>query len=150
MDKEMFHKIIDFAIRREKEAISFYRSLQDLVHFSSQKEALKLLEEKEISHMKILRKMRSKGLKAVKVKNVADLMIGDALVEEPPSPDMSYQDILIMAMKKEEKAFKIYLQLAESSEDPEVRRVFEGLAAEEAEHKLIFETIYDSEILTQD
>jgi len=150
MDHELFNKIMDFAIRREKEAIEFYNSLQSMAHLSSQREALHALENTEARHMKTLKKIKAKGMKAVSVKHVTDMMISDTLVEQSPSPDMSYQDILIMAMKEEEKAVKLYTMLARGSSDPEVKLLFEGLATEEAEHKLMFETMYDSDILTED
>ena len=56
---------------------------------------------------------------------------------------------LILAMKKEKAAFQLYTDLAAETEDPEVKAIFEGLAQEEAKHKLRFEVEYDDMILTE-
>ena len=62
---------------------------------------------------------------------------------------MTYQDIIILAMKKEEAAKKLYTDLAKQFSESESGKLFERLATEEAEHKLKFEKIYDDEILKE-
>ncbi len=59
------------------------------------------------------------------------------------SDEMTYQDALLIAIKKEKAAFKLYTDLAKSSDDENVKHLFESLAQEEAKHKLRLETIYD-------
>ena len=60
---------------------------------------------------------------------------------------MSYQDALIVAMKREKAAFKLYNSLAAMSPNEELSKIFKNLAFEEANHKLQFETEYDEQIL---
>ena len=78
---------------------------------------------------------------------VLDLKIGDYLVEEKPSATMDYQSALILAMKQEKAAFRLYSDLAASADDAEIRELFLGLAQEEAKHKLRFEVEYDDDYL---
>ena len=81
---------------------------------------------------------------------VLDLKIGDYLVaEEEPTGRMDYQDALILAMKKEKKAFQLYSDLAASTDDGGLQELFLGLAQEEAKHKLRFEIEYDEHILRE-
>jgi hypothetical protein len=80
---------------------------------------------------------------------VLDLKIGDYLVEAEISPTMDYQDALIVAMKKEKKAFKMYMDLSEATDDANVKATFISLAQEEAKHKLRFEIEYDDYVLTE-
>ena len=61
--------------------------------------------------------------------------------------NISYQDALIVAMKRERAAFKLYSDLAEKVSEEELRQVFLGLAKEEAKHKLFFESEYDERVL---
>lgn len=149
MSKEKFNEIIDFAVAREQEAVQFYRELQQMVNFKSHRDVLKQYEEMEKGHIVILEKMRQEM--AVKiggaVPRVENLLISDYLVESKPTAQMTYQDILIIAMKREEKANKLYTKLADESSDSEVKKVFLRIASEEAMHKNLFEKIYDKEIL---
>jgi rubrerythrin len=60
---------------------------------------------------------------------------------------MDYPDILRYAMKNEEKSHTFYLRSAEQCEDPELKRLFQMLAQEEAKHKLKFEKMYEDDVL---
>ncbi len=62
--------------------------------------------------------------------------------------DMDYQDILAVAMKREERAHNLYSTLASNTDDAELKKVFEVLAQEEAGHKLALENEYDEHVLT--
>ncbi len=149
MTKEKFNEVINFAIAGEKEAIKFYQELQEKVKFQAQIEMLKEFEDMEKGHVLILENIRNKGFKAIEIKEVTDLHISDYIVDVDPSEDMNYQDILIIAMKKEEKANKLYTEMANNFPGTELELLFRRLAAEEAEHKLKFEKLYDDEILKE-
>ena len=56
---------------------------------------------------------------------------------------MGYRDILMIAMKREEKALKLYNELLQQSETEDRKKLFKMLCQEEAKHKLAFETMYD-------
>jgi len=62
------------------------------------------------------------------------------------SDDMTYQEILIAAMKKEERAAALYTVMRDQSEDSEIRKVFTQLVIEEENHKNHFESLYDRDI----
>lgn len=149
MNSEKFNEIIDFAIKGEKEAIEFYRDLQTRVKFKAQKVLLKEYEKMEEGHVIVLENMRKKEFKNVTLKKVQDLRISNYLVDKEFSEDMDYQDILIIAMKKEEAAANLYRDLATKVDDKESEKLFLRLAQEETEHKLKFETLYDDEILKE-
>jgi rubrerythrin len=78
---------------------------------------------------------------------VGDLKIADYVVAEEPTGDMTYQKAIVLAMKKEKAAFKIYTDLAQNAPSAELKQLFEGLAQEEARHKLRFELEYDSVVM---
>ena len=150
MADEKLNEIIDFAIEREKEAVDFYLELQNRAEFSHQKDALKDLANMERGHIRVLENIKEKDIAEVAPEDVPDLKISDYLVEGNLSADMTYQDILITAMKREEKSHDLYTRLAGEYKDEEIQNMFQKLALEEAKHKLHFETIYDDEILKED
>ncbi len=149
MGFECLNDILDFAVKREKEAVLFYKELQDLAKFSAQKKMLFELEAMERGHIEILENIRYTKLELIEIPEIKNLKISDYLVKSKPTENMSYQDILISAMKKEESANKLYIDLASKVDSPEYKKLFLKLASEEAKHKLYFEKIYNDEILTE-
>jgi rubrerythrin len=89
-------------------------------------------------------------VEAAASKNVKDLMISDYLVEEPLTPDMNFQDLLIFAAKKEKKAADLYSDLAKSSKTKGQKALFEFLAKQEKAHKLRLELEYERHVLWED
>ena len=71
------------------------------------------------------------------------------VVDVKPAADLTYPDALILAMKKEKDAFRLYLLLSEETNDPAMKTLFLSLAQEESRHKLRFELEYDDFILKE-
>jgi rubrerythrin len=65
------------------------------------------------------------------------------------SGKMSYEDALVLAMKREKSAFKLYLTLSERAPNDQLKEIFQSLAMEEARHKLRFELEYDEFVLRE-
>jgi len=149
MKKDDFNAIIDFAVDREKEAVEFYKDLQKKTKFSGMIEMLKELETMEIGHITALGKVREKGLEKVEINKVKDLHISDYLADIEPTPKMDYQNILIVAMKREQKSKELYEDLAKRFSGTEIEKLLLKIAADETEHKLKFEKIYDEHVLKE-
>ncbi len=149
MGLDKFKDILNFAIERENEAAEFYRYMQDIVKFESQKELLKEYELMEESHARAIKTISESSIEEISIANVQNLKISDYVVEKKPSPDMTYQDIIIIAMKREEAANRLYSEMAKNISDPKIKKLFEKLAAEELKHKLHFEKIYDDEFFEE-
>jgi rubrerythrin len=57
---------------------------------------------------------------------------------------MAYNELLMLAMKREEKALALYNKLLREAADTEdSKKLFKMLCQEEAKHKLSLETMYD-------
>jgi len=149
MTKDKFNEVIDFAIDGEKEAVKFYQELQQKAKFEAQKEMMREFENMEKGHIIILENIRSKGFGNVAIKDVVDLNISEYIVEVKPNENMTYQDILIIAMKKEEQAQNLYTNMAGNFPGTDLETIFLKLASEESGHKLQFETLYDENILKE-
>ena len=149
-DFESINEILDFAIKDELRASNLYA---DLAKRSRNKEIQKVFEQfskEELGHKKKLEAIKSGSKIVVSAEKVQDLKIGDYIVEVKTSrDDLSYQEALIVAMKEEKAAFRLYTDLAEKTDDPGAKEIFLMLAQEEARHKLRFEIEYDDYILTE-
>jgi rubrerythrin len=81
--------------------------------------------------------------------NPVDMKIADYLVDVEASPDMSFQDALVLAMKREKAANALYTNLAATIDDANLAELFSQLAKEEAAHKLRFEELYEKNFLSE-
>lgn len=142
-----FNDTVEFAISREKEAVQFYIDLQVMAKFAGQKELLKEFENMERGHVTLLEGVRDNQEPARLSKSVpADIHLDDYLVASPPTGDMTYQDILITAIKREKKSATLYTRLRDDSNDEAMKDVFNRLAVEEENHRNFFEKLYDRDI----
>jgi rubrerythrin len=141
--------ILDFAIGEEEAAVDFYMMLAA----SSKNEGIKKVfisyAEEEMGHKAKLINVKENGLAVFGATPLTDLKISDYLVDVKPRPDMTYQEALILAMKKEKAAFKLYTALADRMEDAAMKQTFYLLAQEESKHKLRFEVEYDDNVLKE-
>src|SRR5512133_951122 len=116
--------ILDFAIMAEQEAIEFYTSLRERSKNVHMQEIFREFAEEEMKHKQRLLNIQQNQTFNLPVEKIRDLKISDYLVDVKPSPDMNYADALILAMKKEKNAFRLYLNLSERIADPEMKSVF--------------------------
>ena len=143
MDFSSFDEILDFAIENEEEANKFYIDLAAKMENKHMQQVFEDFAREELGHKAKLMAIKEGRLDKPKISKVLDLRIGDFLVEMEPVPNMDYQQALVLAMKREKAAFKLYSALAGKIEDAQNRNIFLLLAQEEAKHKLRFELEYD-------
>ena len=143
--------IIDFAIQKEREAQKTYASYAALTSKAGFKQLLLSMLEMEKEH----------EARLLEIKNSADLESGfspaaaadtgldEILVDVEYRPDMEYGDFLILVIKKESKAEKLYRALGSMARDASLQHTFRLLADEEAKHKIWAQDRYDLEILKE-
>ncbi|MDQ1239059.1 MAG: hypothetical protein QG577_1244 [Thermodesulfobacteriota bacterium] len=142
-------EILDFAIGQEEQAHKFYTELAGRMDRPWMSKIFSDFAKEELGHKKKLLDVKAGKRLAASEKKVLDLKIADYLVDVEPDANMDYQQALVLAMKKEKKAFKMYTDLAASTDDEGLEQTFLALAQEEAKHKLRFEIEYDSFIMTE-
>ncbi|MBN1124409.1 MAG: ferritin family protein [Sedimentisphaerales bacterium] len=144
-------KILDFAIDEEMRAFRWYMELAESTSNPSMQKAFKEFAQEEMGHKMKLEGIRKGGkwIGTSSGQEVVDLKLAEIVDEPEPTPDMTYQDALRMAMKKEKAAFLMYISLAQLCEDAGLEQVFQALAAEEAKHKLRFEVEYDDVVMKE-
>jgi rubrerythrin len=154
------NEVLTFAIRKEADAAAFYRMAADRSN-PGLKKAFEELAKEEDGHKKRLETIDLKKLERAKVepaKGPADgpaegpargLGIAEMFSDVPYSPDMSYADLLRMAMKNEEASHYLYTSAAQAVSEPGVKKLLLVLAQEESIHKERLEKIYDKDILQE-
>ncbi|MFH1144774.1 MAG: ferritin family protein [Candidatus Eisenbacteria bacterium] len=142
-------EILDYAIEKEQEAVDFYTKMADRVSSSAMKAVFKQFAGEERGHKAKLQGVKGGKNKLTVSGKVPNMALGDYLVAEDAGPDISYQDALILAMKREKASYRLYTDLAKEVQVPEIRELLLALAQEEARHKLRFEVEYDENILKE-
>ena len=147
MEIDDFKKTVQFALEKEREAVEFYKQCSGLTIRSGMQSAFLEIAEEEQKHVGMLENFKPEHVEKVKLKEIADLKISDYLVDMEFDPGMSYKDLLILAMKREEKGHALYTGLAQKGGDAAVVKLFQILAQEEQKHKLRLEKEYDEAAL---
>ncbi|MFO7916317.1 MAG: ferritin family protein, partial [Candidatus Krumholzibacteriales bacterium] len=121
-------EILDFAIKSEERSHSFYTSLAERVERENMKKVFLDFAAEELGHKeKLLKIKRGEKLLPDKEK-VMDLKIAEYVSDVEAGEDMDYQKALILAMKAEKEAYRMYSDLASAAQDPEIKDILNGLA----------------------
>ena len=149
MKLDTVEEILDFAIAEEENAAKFYTELANKVGREHMKELFLSFAKEEKGHKaKLLAIKGGKRMLPVQ-ERVPDLKLGDYLEDVDLDSGLDYQEALIVAMKAEKAAFRLYQDLASITDDPTLKQTLLGLAQEEAKHKLRFEIEYDDQVLKE-
>ncbi len=144
---ESIDDVLEFAIANEVKATFFYEDLARKVENSNLQELFRGFAKEEEGHAARLRKIKAGERAMGAFKEIPDLKIADYVTENDEEETLDYQGALVLAMKREKQAFRLYTDLANASGDTELKGIFASLAQEEAKHKLRFELEYDQHIL---
>ncbi|HVP57602.1 MAG TPA: ferritin family protein [bacterium] len=142
-------EIISFAREKERESILFYDDLAKKIENPVLKETILAMADQERKHEKLLKNLTPTNLQTLVSPDSPDMKISDYLVEVEPSRDMSYQEILIVAMKREEKSYALYSDLESRAADTATRKLFGLLKGEELKHKATLEREYEGRVLSE-
>ena len=148
MSLKTLREILDQAIQNEDEANRFYTQAANIVKDPSAQVLLNEFAAIELKHKTVLQNFDLSKVDEEHhtVKKAHDLHLSDYLLDKEITPDSSIQDIMIHAMKREQKAYQFFKDMAKVVSSIEVKNLFEDLAAEELDHKGRIETEYDDVI----
>ncbi len=149
MKLKTVEEILDFAIEKEQDAHDFYTDLAGRMEKPYMKEVFSSFAKEELGHKQKLRGVKEGKYAMPAQQKVTDLKIGENLSEVELKPNLSFQDALILAMKAEKAAYRLYNDLAEATDDENAKNLFLTLAQEEAKHKLRFEVEYDNSVYAE-
>ena len=141
---DSYEEILEFAIDREIDANQFYLALAEYVDSPEMCKVFENLAQEELEHKAKLELELMKMGKTVKIKQPPDTPQRTYIVSDNQSLfDMDYKDILMLGMKKEEEAFRTYINLVPNAYDSQSREVLLSIAQEEVKHKLRFQMELD-------
>ncbi len=139
--------ILDYAIGKEKEARQFYLDISEEETLSGNRQVFLDFAREEDKHVVMLEKLKAgaiaDGIDNYEFKWIKDIKRGDLVLDIAYHKGMHYRDILMLAIKREEKALKLYNDLQDRVEASGHAQIFKILCQEEAKHKLALETMYD-------
>ncbi len=141
--------ILDFAIDREQEAADFYYELAERMDRPWMRDVFAGFAREELGHKAKLERVKAGGRLKASAAKVANLKIAEYTVEVDEEEEFDFGVALVIAMKREKAAFRLYEDLSRSAADPELAETFLALAQEEARHKLRFELEYDDYVFQQ-
>jgi len=141
-------EILRFAIRREADEAAFYQMAAGRAKPGVKKTFEELAREEE-GHKKRLEDFDIKKIDQIELKETQGLGIAETVEDVQFDADMSYADLLRMAIKNEEKARTLYRSTAQIASDSGLKKLLLVLAQEEETHKEKLEKIYDEDILKE-
>ena len=141
-------EILRFAIRKEADAAAFYRMAADRSN-PGVKKTFEELAKEEDGHKRKLEGFDLKKIDEMELKEMKGMGLSEVMEDVPFSSDMSYADLLRMAIKNEEKSQQLYTSTAKMVKDPKMEKLLLALAQEESTHKEKLEKIYDKEVLQE-
>ncbi len=143
-------EILKQAAEQEDKAYKFYMDALKIVKDPASQIWLKELASEELKHKEILQKFDVSQIKKFKPGKVQDLHIAEYLIDKDISDVRDFQDVLIVAMKKEQKSYNFYVSMAKSSDNADLKKLCKFLAQEELKHKHKLEVYYDENVYQWD
>ncbi len=145
--QQSFEQLISLAIQREEEAYEFYTQAAEEATLQSSGKLLLELAKQEMGHKEKLMNALDADVcttfTCTTIAEVEEAGLSKYLLDIPLKTDSSPQEILVVAIKREEGANAFYKALSELTGVANHRTVFETLAKEEQRHKEILQQLYD-------
>lgn len=141
MEFHTFEDVLDFAILQEKAAQQFYTKLSDEVLNPDVLLFYKTLIQEERLHEKKLRELKRYEFALVEP-DIAALRESGYLDALPISPEVTLEEAVRYAIKKEKSAQMLYRTLGQMCECKELADLFNELAEQEKSHADYFRAKY--------
>lgn len=138
-------EIIDFAIAREIEAAEFYDNLSKKVSSRTNRQLLEDFVQMEYGHAAALRIINQESIDDFSPIDHSAPAITEFLSSSEVSEDISHQEIVTLAMKREDSSFKLYTELSKIAKTESLTKLLLKLADEEMKHKKLLEHLYEDE-----
>lgn len=143
-------EIIKQAAEQEDRAYKYYMDALKIVKDAAAKVWIKELADEELKHKQMLETFDVSQIKKFKPDKIQDLHITEYLVDKDIEEVKDAQDLLIVAMKKEQKSYNFYVSMAKSTDNRDVKKLCRILAQEELKHKHKLELYYDDIVFRED
>ena len=151
MEDKKISEVIDIAIQREEEAITFYRELNKKIHDQSIKDTIEWIAGEEKKHKAFLVSYREgrQGPDALIMRAAVNYQIAEHLKEPPIETVTDGAVVFLMASHRELKSYKFYSELAHLHPEGNLRTTLLKMASEELDHKEKMEYLYSNTAFPQ-
>ncbi len=140
MDLEAYRQVISDAIKGEIEAKEFYEKVSLRIKDKFLTDLFETFAREEAKHEKLLTAILNKEKMDTSFFNFEkDFKVSETIEMPEVNDAMDLKSAIGIAMKNEELAMKKYIALAENCDDPQLKIVFQDLAAMERDHKFKME-----------
>lgn len=136
--------VLKQAIDKEIEAQKLYGDLEWMMTSQIAKDTFRELVHQERGHQQLLERYLNGELKAgtLRTEQVIDYKITDNFEPTEILTNMPLKDIFLRAANREKAANEAYIALSKAHPAGEVKKLLEGLASQELEHKHKLEFLY--------
>ena len=137
-------EVIELAITREIQAVEFYADLADRAMDPAMRALFESLGHEELRHKARLElDMMKEGLVAKTLGRLLEVDKPDYAAEAETKSDMEQKDALSLAIRKERRSFRFYVEVAGVVAEEHMHDVLLELAEEESRHLVKFEMEYN-------
>jgi len=138
------HDVLARAIQKEIDSQRLYADLGQKARDDAAKYAFSDLVKQEQGHQRLLeRYLRGElGAGALAAGHAVDYKIAEHLDQPEITPQMKLDQVFLLASRREKAAHDFYLGLASLHPAGEAKRLIEGLAEQELQHKRRVESLY--------
>ena len=140
-------ELLEFAIYRETEAYNLFMALAESVNNPRIKKLLEDLAQEELGHKSQLEFEIIKTGQTLSENQQPPFTdsLNEYIIRNSSLPlDMSYEDVLLLCIEKEDTSFRIYINMLSNTNNEQLRETLMELAQEEVKHKLRIEAEYET------
>jgi rubrerythrin len=142
MDRELTSlEVVGMAVRSEEDAVKFYSHIADMINNELVSNKYRHLAKEEAGHRKMLVDLYKKMLGDTE--NPPKIPGEPETAEGGPVPEQisdSLEDLLILAVKREQAAKEFYRQAAAAATDLSGKRILEYLVHVEKGHEMMLKS----------
>jgi len=139
-------EIISFAVKQEELASALYRQAMEQAPDSKSRNLLSELAEEELEHSHLFAMIQEDGSGLPVFSTLPDTMVSEFLMDIPLHEGMTFAEVMIYAIKKEEKSSHLYRELASKTVNPQLATLLKNLAIIEQTHKARLEEAFIVEV----
>jgi rubrerythrin len=138
-------ELLDTAMDKEIVSQAFYIAGQKKTQDPGAIRLMQELASEELKHFEWIKDFKDKRLdrQGWYAKRLHNLMISENLVDTNLSEGAGLQDVLTIALKREQNSFQFYSDLRNALKNEAARQLCEKLIHAELNHKMKLETFYD-------
>lgn len=139
-------EIISFAVKQEELSSALYLQAMEQAPDDKSRKLLSELAGEELEHSHLFAMIQEDGSGLPVFSTLPETMVSEFLVDIPLHEGMTFAEVMIYAIKKEEKSSRFYRELASKAADPQLASLLNKLADIEQTHKARLEEAFIVEV----